>query len=81
MTGYPAAGDRELERMFGDGFIPRYPQEVHEETGARYQEAGPDAPCVVVDGKLLTGQNQQSASEYGIVLYHLLSGRSPVVNA
>ena len=81
VTGYPAAGDRELERLFGDGFIPRYPQEVLEETGARYQEAGPDAPCVVVDGKLLTGQNQQSASEYGIVLYHLLSGRSPVVNA
>jgi putative intracellular protease/amidase len=81
VTGYPAAGDRELERMFGKGFIPRYPQKVLEETGAHYQEAGPDAPCVVVDGKLLTGQNQQSASEYGIVLYHLLSGHSPVVYA
>lgn len=80
VTGYPAAGDRELERMFGEGFIPRYPQKVLEESGARYQEAGPDAPCVVVDGKLLTGQNQQSASEYGIVLYHMLSGRSPVVH-
>jgi putative intracellular protease/amidase len=81
VTGYPAAGDRELERMFGEGFIPRYPQTVLEESGAHYQEAGPDAPCVVIDGKLLTGQNQQSASEYGIVLYHLLAGHSPVETA
>ncbi|CAN7758280.1 type 1 glutamine amidotransferase domain-containing protein [Caballeronia sp. LjRoot34] len=81
VTGYPAAGDRELERLFGAGFIPSYPQKVLEETGARYQEAGTDAPCVVIDGKLLTGQNQQSASEYGIVLYHLMSGHSPVVSA
>ena len=58
-----------------------YPQKVLEDTGARYQEAGPEAPCVVLDGKPLTGQSQQSASEYGIVLYHLLSGRSPVVCA
>jgi putative intracellular protease/amidase len=81
VTGYPAAQDRELERLFGAGFIPHYPQKVLEEAGARYQEAGTDAPCVVIDGKLLTGQNQQSASEYGIVLYHLMSGHSPVVNA
>ena len=39
------------------------------------------APPVVVDGKLVTGQNQQSASEYGIVLLHAIAGRSPVSDA
>jgi putative intracellular protease/amidase len=81
VTGYPAAGDRELVRMFGAGFIPRFPQTVLEATGALYQDAGADVPCVVVDGMLLTGQNQQSASEYGIVLHHLMSGHSPIVYA
>jgi putative intracellular protease/amidase len=36
---------------------------------------------VVVDGKLITGQNQQSASEYAIAYNHLLSGSSPVLAA
>ena len=31
------------------------------------------------DGKLVTGQNQQSASEYALVLLRALLGRSPVV--
>lgn len=81
VTGYPASQDEELEKMFGKGFIPKYPQRVLEGTGARYEEAGRDAPLVIKDGKLLTGQNQQSASEYGIVLYHMLSGHSPIVTA
>jgi putative intracellular protease/amidase len=33
---------------------------------------------VVVDGKLVTGQNQFSASEYGLALYHALTGQNPV---
>lgn len=81
VTGYPAVQDEELESMFGKGFIPKYPQHVLESTGAHYEEAGRDAPLVIKDGKLLTGQNQQSASEYGIVLYHMLSGHSPIVTA
>jgi hypothetical protein len=32
-----------------------------------------------VDGKLITGQNQQSASEYGIALLRLVAGFSPVL--
>jgi putative intracellular protease/amidase len=81
VTGYPAAADRELVKMFGADFIPQFPQTVLEGTGALYQEAGTDAQCVIVDGKLLTGQNQQSALEYGIVLSHMINGRTPVVHA
>jgi len=34
---------------------------------------------VIREGKLVTGQNQQSASEYALVFLHALTGRSPVV--
>src|SRR5277367_274428 len=78
-TGFSLEGDRGLERQFGAGFyLPHYPQKVLEDVGAIYTSAEPYAPCVVVDGKLVTGQNQQSASEYGIVLLHAIAGRSPV---
>src|SRR5271167_861974 len=79
-TGFSLEGDRGLERQFGAGFyLPHYPQKVLEEVGAVYMSAEPYAPCVVVEGKLVTGQNQQSASEYGIVLLHAIAGRSPVL--
>jgi putative intracellular protease/amidase len=78
-TGYSLEGDRQLEAYFGPGFlIPHYPQKVLEEVGVVYSSDEPTAPCVVVDGKLVTGQNQQSASEYGVVLFHAMAGRSPV---
>ncbi len=78
-TGYSLEGDRLLEAYFGPSFfIPHYPQKVLEEAGARYTSDEPAEPRVVVDGKLITGQNQQSASEYGVVLFHAMSGRSPV---
>jgi hypothetical protein len=32
-----------------------------------------------MDGKRITGQNQQSASEYALVLLHAMTGSSPVV--
>ena len=35
-------------------------------------------PYVVKDGNLLTGQNQQSASEYALVFLHALMGANPV---
>jgi putative intracellular protease/amidase len=71
--------DRELENLFGHGFvIPHYPQKSLEEVGAVYTSAGLHAPHVVVDGRLITGQNQQSASEYGINLVHLLTGHTPI---
>jgi putative intracellular protease/amidase len=79
VTGFSLEGDRRLERQFGPGFfLPHYPQKVLEEVGALYRSVEPYAPCVVVDGKLVTGQNQQSASEYGIVLLHAIAGVSPV---
>ena len=78
VTGYTLEGDQQLQAMFGSGFvIPHYPQTVLEETGALYKRVGANDPCVVVDGKLVTGQNQQSASEYALALLHVMAGQSP----
>jgi putative intracellular protease/amidase len=79
LTGYPLAADLELERLFGKGVVPQFTQSVLEGVGALYEEAGKDATRVIVDGKLLTGQNQQSASEYGIIYTHMLAGGSQVI--
>ena len=74
-TAFSLDEDRELELLFGSGFsIPQYPQTTIEEVGAVYSSAGLHPPHVVVNGKLITGQNQQSASEYGIALSHVLRG-------
>jgi putative intracellular protease/amidase len=79
VTGYSLEGDKALEGYFGPGFfIPHYPQKVLEEAGTTYSSVAYTDPLVVVDGKLITGQNQQSASEYAIALLHLLAGESPV---
>jgi putative intracellular protease/amidase len=80
VTGYTLEGDQQLQAMFGSGFlIPHLPQTVLEETGAFYSRAeGANDPCVVVDGKLVTGQNQQSASEYALALLHVMAGQTPV---
>ena len=81
-TGYTLEGDQNLQRMFGPGFlIPHFPQTVLEEAGAVYSRVAPDDPLVIVDGKLVTGQNQQSASEYALVLLHRMAGASPVTFA
>src|SRR5277367_3481946 len=78
-TGYTLEGDKELERMFGSSFlIPHYPQTVLEEVGSKYARVGANDPYVIRDGKLVTGQNQQSASEYALVLLHTMTGQSPV---
>ncbi|HEY3740150.1 MAG TPA: DJ-1/PfpI family protein, partial [Bryobacteraceae bacterium] len=82
VTGYTLEGDRALERLFGSGFlIPHYPQTVLEEVGTVYSRVAPNDPLVVIDGKLVTGQNQQSASEYALVLLHAMTGSSPVTKA
>jgi putative intracellular protease/amidase len=79
-TAFSLDEDRELERQFGSGFtIPHYPQTTLEQAGALYSTAGLHAPHVVVDGRLISGQNQQSASEYGIAFFRMLTGFSPVV--
>jgi putative intracellular protease/amidase len=82
VTGYSLEGDRALESYFGPGFfIPHYPQKVLEDVGTVYSSVAYTDPLVVVDGKLITGQNQQSASEYAIALLHLIAGESPVAAA
>ncbi len=79
MTGYTLEGDKQLQKIFGSGFlIPHYPQTVLEETGAVYKRVGANDPWLVIDGKLVTGQNQQSASEYALALLHVMAGQSPV---
>jgi putative intracellular protease/amidase len=78
-TGYTLEGDKELQRMFGSTFlIPHYPQTVLEKSGAHYSRVAPNDPYVIRDGKLVTGQNQQSASEYALVLLHAMTGQTPV---
>lgn len=78
-TGYTLEGDRELQQMFGSDFlIPHFPQIVLEEAGSDYTRVAPNDPYVVQDGKLITGQNQQSASEYALVLLHALTKLNPV---
>jgi putative intracellular protease/amidase len=82
VTGYTLEGDHGLEKLFGSGFlIPHYPQTVLEEAGTVYKRVAPNDPLVVIDGKLVTGQNQQSASEYALVLLHAMTGSSPVTKA
>jgi putative intracellular protease/amidase len=82
VTGYSLEGDRALEDFFGPEFLlPHYPQKVLEDAGTVYSSVGWTDPSVVVDGKLITGQNQQSASEYAIALLHMIAGESPVATA
>ena len=52
---------------------------VLEEAGIEFVKAEPWGQKVAVDGKLITGQNQQSASEYSIAFLHLLFGLDPVL--
>jgi putative intracellular protease/amidase len=79
VTGFTFEGDKQLQAMFGSDFtIPHYPQKVLEDTGAIYTSIQPYTPKVVIDGKLITGQDQSAASEYALALLHLMTGRSPV---
>jgi putative intracellular protease/amidase len=81
VTGYSLEGDNALEEFFGPDFlIPNYPQKALEEAGARYSATEYTQPRVIADGRLVTGQNQQSASEYGLVLLHTLTGSTPISN-
>jgi len=78
-TGFSRVEDAQAEELYGKGFIPNFPQPVMEAAGIEFTATDPWGVHVVVDGKLITGQNQQSASEYAIAYLHLLSGGSPVV--
>jgi putative intracellular protease/amidase len=65
--------------MFGRDFLlPHYPQTILEKAGVVYSRVGANDPYVIKDGKLVPGQNQQSASEYALVLLRTLLGKRPV---
>jgi putative intracellular protease/amidase len=79
LTGFTLEADKQLQATFGSNFvIPHYPQTVLEEAGGIYSSIRPYTPKVVIDGKLITGQDQSAASEYAIAMLHLLNGQSPV---
>ena len=78
VTGFSLAEDLEAEKLYGKDFIPNYPQPVLEKAGATFSHVGPWGVRVQVDGRLITGQNQQSASEYTLAFHHLLTGQNPV---
>ncbi|WP_263357245.1 type 1 glutamine amidotransferase domain-containing protein [Acidicapsa ligni] len=79
VTGFTLEADKQLQSMFGPSFlIPHYPQTVLESTGAVYSSIEPYTPKVIVDGKLITGQDQSAASEYALAFLHLMTGHSPV---
>ena len=76
----PWRSDKALQQMFGSGFlIPHYPQTVLEEAGSTYSRVGANDHYVIRDGKLVTGQNQQSASEYGLTFLHAMTDSTPVL--
>ncbi len=80
LTAYTIAEDDELRPRLGSGFVmPHYPQQVLEEVGAAFKSVAPHEVCVVRDGQLVTGQNQQSASDYGLTLFHAMAGLDPVL--
>ena len=81
LTGYSLSEDLQVEALLGKGFIPNYPQPVLEAAGALFTSAEPQGVRVVLDGTLITGQNQQSASEYGIALHDAITGQKPVVSS
>jgi putative intracellular protease/amidase len=80
-TGFSRQEDSEAEKLYGKDFIPNFPQPIMEKAGINLVHVEPWGLRVVVDGKLITGQNQQSASEYAIAFNHALAGESPVLGA
>jgi putative intracellular protease/amidase len=81
VTGFSREEDRQAEKLYGDNFIPNFPEPTLVEAGAEFVHVEPWGVRVVLDGRLITGQNQQSASEYAIAYNQLLYGTSPVIEA
>lgn len=79
-TGFSRVEDAEVEKLYGLNFIPNFPQPVMEDAGIVFSAVESWGIHVVVEKKLITGQNQQSASEYAVAFNHLLAGKSPVVS-
>lgn len=76
LTGF----SNEEEAVFGKRWAPQFPwllEDALRERGARWQEAPPMLPKVVVDGRLITGQNPYSTPALAEALVRAL-GRVPV---
>lgn len=74
VTGFSKEEDQAIERAVPfDVRLPRYVEDELRGCGALYRSAGPGRPMVVhgSGGRLLTGQNQQSADEFGRALAEL----------
>jgi putative intracellular protease/amidase len=78
-TGFSRVEDAQVEDLYGKDFIPNFPQPVMEKAGINYVNVEPWGLRVVIDGKLVTGQNQQSASQYAIAMTNVMNGGSPVI--
>ena len=74
VTGYSREEDEQMEAYLGRKAVPVYPEDVLRSKGARYASGGPHASHVVhgAGGRLLTGQNQESADAFGRALVGLL---------
>ena len=81
VTGFSREEDRQAEQIYGENFIPNFPEPALVKAGANFVHVEPWGVRVVLDGLLITGQNQQSASEYAIAYNHLLDGATPVIEA
>ena len=80
-TGYTLAEDIQAEAIYGKQFLAIYPQPAMEAAGIDFVHVEPQGVRVVVEDMLVTGQNQQSASEYALQFNHLLYGVDPVLKA
>jgi putative intracellular protease/amidase len=80
-TGFTLAEDLQIEARFGKEFIPHWPQKEMERAGINFVNVQPQGVRVVVDGQLVTGQNQLSTSEYALQFNHALFGKTPVLRA
>jgi putative intracellular protease/amidase len=79
LTAYSLEEDHELETKYGmkPPVVPNYPQVVLEAAGALYECKPVRTAHVVKDGKLLTGQNQQSSKSLAVELARMLGDGPP----
>jgi putative intracellular protease/amidase len=75
VTGFSREEDDSMEAWLGRHAVGVYPEDLLRANGARYTSGGPHASHVVhgAGGRLLTGQNQESADAFGRALAALLA--------
>lgn len=76
VTGYSRAEDKQIETTLGKRVVPFYIEDSLRDTGGIYSDAGVHRAHIVTgrDGRLLTGQNQESSAIFGQQLVKLLLG-------